>query len=520
LQLPAAWDPISGLGVALKVASEREPGVVWQPETVDQDSDGSTLTLVAEPDDTPELEYLTLGPDVRPTDGPKLASYLQKQGRQLIEFDPYGRRATSARLLPFTEDLRQRIAAYLRLDPWELQIAVRWKASSDGRGPYEVSMLSVSAPITSAPDKRRDLWLALAKDLIPAVPGTNWWVDDLPRQGRVLLRRTEDPLGVIVDYPWDDPISLDAVPFGVGVDGSRITVGLMERNLLMGGLPGSGKSGGGTALLCGISRLEPVAIVALDPKRVELSLWRQRCTYVATHESDISRVLGALTEEMERRYEWLEEVGKKKIDAEMLSNELPFIVVFIDELADIVSIGVTKEDRMHDEIRSTRIRRLIAKGRAAGIDVQCMTQKPQSDVVPTSLRDLIQLRVSFATSTAAMTDTILGAGASQNGGLAHEIPSSLKGVCYVISEDERIPKRCRAYWVPDDQVAGIAQSTAHLRVDLPWLTATVPPYDPETDGEPPAPRRTVVSSTPTDSAEVEVSPAKVEPDAVEVDPWS
>lgn len=518
LHLPSAWDPIAGLGVAIKLASDREPGVEWQPESLDRDRDGRwVLTLAVDPDDTPELEHLTLGPDVKPTSAAQLAAYLQKQGRHLLAFDPYGHKATSAKLLPFVEDLRKRIAAYLRLDPWDLQIAVRWKPSIDGLGPYEVSTLTVSAPITMAPDKRRELWLTLAKDLIPAVPGTNWWCDDRPQEGRVLLRRAEDPLGQIVDYPWSDPVTLDGVPFGVAVDGSRVTVGLMERNLLMGGLPGSGKSGGGTALLCGISRLEHVAVVALDPKRVELSLWRQRCSYVATHESDISRVLAALTEEMERRYEWLEEIGKKKIEAEMLSDELPFIVVFIDELADIVSIGVTKEDRMHDEIRSTRIRRLIAKGRAAGIDVQCMTQKPQSDVVPTALRDLIQLRVSFATSTAAMTDTILGAGASQNGGLAHEIPSSLKGVCYVISEDERIPKRCRAYWVPDDQVAGIARSTAHLRVDLPWLTASEPPYS-ETDGPPPAPRRT--AALPAIDAEVGVPSSDGGPSVVEEDPWS
>ena len=520
LHLPAAWDPIGGLGTALKLASEREPGVAWQPQMVDRGRDQRwLLTLTVDPDDAPDLQHVSLGADVRPADAPRVAAHLLTMGRHLLKFDAYGHKAVSAKLLPFVEDLRQRIAAYLHQDPWNIQIAVRWKPSNDGLGPHEVSTLTVSAPITMAADKRRDLWLALAKDLIPAVDGTNWWCDDRPQEGRVLLRRAEDPLGVIADYPWSDPVSLDAVPFGVGVDGSRVTVGLMERNLLMGGLPGSGKSGGGTALLCGISRLEHVAIVALDPKRVELSLWRQRCSYVATHESDISRVLGAVTEEMERRYEWLEEIGKKKIDEEMLSDELPFIVVFIDELADIVSIGVSKEDRMHDEIRATRIRRLIAKGRAAGIDVQCMTQKPQSDVVPTALRDLIQLRVSFATSTAAMTDTILGAGASQNGGLAHEIPSSLKGVCYVISEDERVPKRARAYWVPDDDVAGIAQSTAHLRVDLPWLSATEPPYS-ETDGPPPAPRRTPVSPTPAVNAEVEGSPAKGESDVVDEEPWS
>jgi len=118
-----------------------------------------------------------------------------------------------------------------------------------------------------------------------------------------------------------------------------------------------------------------------------------------------------------------------------------------------------------------------------------MTQKPQSDVVPTALRDLIQLRVSYATTTAAMTDTILGAGASQNGGLAHEIPASLKGVCYVIDETDRNPSRGRTFWVPDEEVAGLAERVKDLRIALPWLTADEPPYSDE-DGERPVRRRT------------------------------
>jgi hypothetical protein len=520
LHLPSAWDPISGLGVAIKLASDREPGVEWQPESLDRDRDGRwALTLAVDPDDTPELEHLTLGHDVKPTSASQLAAYLQKQSRHLLAFDPYGHKATSAKLLPFVEDLRKRIAAYLRLDPWDLQIAVRWKHSIDGLGPYEVSTLTVSAPITMAPDKRRDLWLTLAKDLIPAVPGTNWWVDDLPQQGRVLLRRAEDPLGAIASYPWVAELSVEGVPFGVDVNANLVMIKLIEANLLMGGSPGSGKSGGITALLCGISRLKHVAIVGIDPKRVELSLWRERCSYVATHESDISRVLGALVDEMERRYELIEDLRKKKISPQMLSEELPLLVLIIDELADILSTGVTREEKTADEVRSTRIRRLIAKGRAAAIVVIAATQKPSSAVIDTSLRDLIALRIGFATTNSAQTDTILGAGASSNGGLCHTIPANLKGVCYVINETDRTPTRARAFWVPDDDVEGVAASSAHLRVDLPWLTATEPPYA-ETDGPPPAPRRTVAAQAKPINPVDDGSPADDGSQIFEEDPWS
>jgi hypothetical protein len=419
--------------------------------------------------------------------------------------------------------LREQLAAYLRLDPWEIQIALRWKASSDGLGPWEISTLTATAPLTVSPDKRAQVWLDLARDLIPAVRGTNWWCQDLPQENKVILRRAEDPLGSIGAYPWDAAISVNAVPFGVDVESQPVTIGLIERNLLMGGSPGAGKSGGATSILCGVSRLEHVAIIGIDPKRVELAGWRPRMSYVATQDSDISRTLAAVVEEMESRYEYLADAGKKKITEEMLTDELPLIVIFIDELADCVSIGVTKEEKEQDLTRATRIRRLIAKGRAAGICVETMTQKSSSDIIPTSLRDLIQLRVSFATTTAAMTDTILGSGSSQNGGLSHEIPSELKGVCYLINEEDRKPIRCRAYWVPDEEVATHAAATAHLRVDLPWLTATEPTFSPE-DGPPPAPRRSAVSPAPPVSPAVEVSLADTEPvdepEGVADDPWA
>lgn len=508
LHLPPTFDPVDGLGAALRIATEREPGVMWQPESVQQEATGWALTLAVEPDDQPGLQHVTLGVDVGPAAGPKVAAHLESVERQLISFDAYLHKATSAKLLPNVDKLRTQISAYLRVDPWEIQIAVRWKPSKNGEGPWEISTLTAIAASTMSADKRESQWLTIADDLIPQVPGTNWWLDDHPQQSKIVLRRAEDPLGDIGKYPWDDPISVNGVPFAVAADGHSVTIKLIEANHLLGGSPGSGKSGAITCLLAGISRIPAVALIGLDPKMVELSGWKKRFSYIATAESDISRVLGALVEEMEIRYSDLAEAGLKKITEEMLTDELPLLVLIIDELADLVSTGISKSDVAHDQTRATRIRRLIAKGRAAGIVVQAATQKPSSDVVPTSLRDLIVLRSCFQTGTPAMTDTVLGAGMSQSGGLSHEIPPELKGVCYVLDETERHPTRARCYWISDDQVAGLADETAHLRIDLPWLSATTPPYDSEIDGEPPAPRTArvtapVVPDVATDLADVE-----------------
>lgn len=197
-------------------------------------------------------------------------------------------------------------------------------------------------------------------------------------------------------------------------------------------------------------------------------MWRDRFSVIAKKDGHASEVLAALLEEMERRYEWLEQNDLKKVPFDRF-HEKPLIVILIDELADLVSVSVTKEEKAAEAQRSTAIRRLIAKGRAAGIVVITATQKPSSDVIPTSLRDLIQQRVAFATTNREMTETILGSGASQIGGLSHEIPTEQPGTAYILNEGSRIPKRVRAMWIPDEEVAGIAAQTAHLRVPLPFL---------------------------------------------------
>lgn len=383
-----------------------------------------------------------------------------RDGRTLVEVDLDRGVAVAAAVERRTVEVRDRLAGLLRVRPLELEVTVTADAVVVHRGPV------------LPPDARVGTWTAALDDVLPLPTGERWVVE--VEHGRVAAHRQADPLREVQPYPWDVQPSYGAVPFAVDERGELVTLGLIEVNELLGGTPGGGKSGGLTALLAGISRLEHTALIGLDPKRVELSLWAPRFSRVAKAEADALDVLGLMVEEMERRYGWLEERGLKKITPELLSAELPLLVLVIDELADLVSVGVTKEDREADAQRSTMIRRLIAKGRAAGLVVIAATQKPQSDVVPTALRDLIQLRVAYATTNAAMTDTILGAGMAQNGGLAHEISATQRGVCYVVSETSREPKRARTFWVPDDEVSGLAQRTAHLRVELPWLSPAAP----------------------------------------------
>lgn len=467
VQLPAGYDDAAGRP-KLITALARHGLAGWQIESIDT----GAAVLVApgrHPALRPRDVTWTLGVGTKPTDAARIDALARKQGLNLVDWRPFEMTAVVAALPASTSRLRDRIAEHLRCDPWGLELVVEWTVGKQS-GTGEITTITVHrSPAIASSEKRRETWLELAKTLVPAPVGTMWWVEDLSAEGRLVLRRAEDPLGELQHYPWDAPVDYKHIPFATDAAGNPVTLGLLEVNQLMGGVPGGGKSGGITALLCGISRLENVALIGLDPKMVELNDWEPRFSRIATQEDDALAVLELLTEEMQRRYEWLAKSHMKKFAPKDFSPERPMLVLVIDELADLVSVGVLKEEKDADAQRSTRIRRLIAKGRAAGLVVLAATQKPQSDVVPTALRDLIQLRVAYATTNAAMTETILGAGMAQTGGLSHEIPATLRGVCYIVNETSRTPVRARTYWVPDEEVQGIGERTAHLRIDLPWL---------------------------------------------------
>jgi len=388
----------------------------------------------------------------------------QTTGLSLIEWLPLYHRAVVARLPVKLRAFRDRIAGLQNVEPWEIEIATRLHEDGDIG---EVNFLRYPPEIDAA--KRIENYLTAVKALV-AVPGAYWrTTDDIP-SGTMLFERIADPLTEVQPYPWGTAVSYNSVPFAVGMTGDLISLGLLESNILVGGSPGGGKSGGLTCLLTGISQLENVAIVGLDPKRVEQSQWSPRFTRVSKTNEYTSQLLQALLTEMNDRYQWLDSRGLKKLEPEDFESR-PMIVLVIDELADIVAMGTTREEKEGDAQRASMIQRLISLGRAAAIVTISATQKPAGETVPTKLRDLIQQRVSYGTSTVEQTETILGSGMGRGakGGLAHEIPADARGVCFVLNESSREPQRARTFWVPDPHVEEIAKLTAHLRVELPWL---------------------------------------------------
>jgi hypothetical protein len=404
-----------------------------------------------------------------------LDALARKEGKRVVHTEHDS--ATVAQLDWHTESIRDRFADLLGCKPWELELLVLWAFDPELKAGRIDRVVIGRAPARSVKSEQRE---AIWQSLTTTLEG-EWRVRENPAVGSVVLSFYEDPLRDVVLYknfveahPEIKP-TLYRIPYAIDDEGSVVFLTVIESNGLIGGIPGGGKSGGETVLVTGLAQLPNVALVGLDPKLVELPIWKDRFSAIAVENVEegtnhhASYILAALNREMGRRYTWLSEHGFKKFTADMINEDFPLIVTVIDELADLVSVGSTTEERWHEASRSTAIRRLIAKGRAAGMPVFAATQKPQSDVIPTAMRDLVQQRVAYSTTTTDMTDTILGGGMSKNGGLAHEIAADQKGVCYIINETSRTPRRARTLWIPDEDVEDLAAEFAHLKVELPWL---------------------------------------------------
>lgn len=270
-----------------------------------------------------------------------------------------------------------------------------------------------------------------------------------------------DPLEMPEPLPWPNRkapgLSLwEPIPVGIDENGIPVQVSLPERNVLIGGEPGAGKSAA-LSMLVATAALDPsVKLWLLDGKRVELATWAklaERCVGPSIDEA--IEVLTDLQTEMERRYENLLSRGLRKVPD---NGELPLQLVVCDELA----FYLTNSDRKKRTEFADLMRDLVSRGRAAGIVVVAATQKPSHDIIPTSLRDLFGFRWALRCNTPQASDTILGTGWATAGFDAATIPGSQRGTGYLHKEDER-PLRLRSYYITDDDLEVIADWAYELR---------------------------------------------------------
>ncbi|MPY81396.1 MAG: hypothetical protein GEV04_24005, partial [Actinophytocola sp.] len=231
---------------------------------------------------------------------------------------------------------------------------------------------------------------------------------DNAQRATVTLVRT-DPLARAVALPWPlldaDRVSLwEPVPVGISEEGEPVPVPLPERNVLIGGEPGAGKSVSQSMLIAAAALDPEVDLTLFDGNQVEFAVWRPCAkAFVGPSIAQAIKVLRDLEELMDRRYARLLDAGKRKVEP---GSDLRLQVVAINELAFYLTMG----DRSAVREFASLLRDLVARGRAAGIIVLAATQRPSGDIVPTSLRDLIGFRWALRCATRDASDTILGSG--------------------------------------------------------------------------------------------------------------
>lgn len=195
----------------------------------------------------------------------------------------------------------------------------------------------------------------------------------------------------------------DGISIGRDEVSRAVTMALYAQTVLVGGSPGSGKSALSWSLL-GHAVLDPRAIVVildLKPYGIETAPIHDRADYVATDSDEAAKVLRRVWLEVDRRNKVLHERMADKANPN--DPDMPPIIIGCDEAAELTRDG---SDEGKEALKY--LTRIVAVGRASGIGVLLVTQKPDSTVIPTALRDLMAQRICLRVGTRAQAETILG----------------------------------------------------------------------------------------------------------------
>ena len=258
-------------------------------------------------------------------------------------------------------------------------------------------------------------------------------------------------------HPGRLPVDLGPDPPGHRRNRQPVYVNLAERNMLVGGEPGGGKSVALQLIVAHGALSADCQLILIDGKRVELGLWADCAdTFVGPSIDDAIDVMHWLQGLIDERTDVLLQMKKRKVTPDL---GWPFYLVPIDEVAYFsATVGTPAQQK---EFNASN-RDVVARGRAPGIIPVEATQRPSADIIPTSLRDLFGYRWAFRCSTEASSDTILGHGWADNGYSATEIDPQARGVSWLRAEDG-IPRRIKAAYLTDEQIIHLASFAAAAR---------------------------------------------------------
>jgi S-DNA-T family DNA segregation ATPase FtsK/SpoIIIE len=295
--------------------------------------------------------------------------------------------------------------------------------------------VKVSQITSLAKDLARSL-SAISVRVVEVIPGKSVMGLEIPNEKREIVTLGE----IIKSKSYDEVHSPLALALGKDIGGAPVTADLAKMpHLLVAGTTGSGKSVAINAMILSLlykSTAEHVRLIMIDPKMLELSVYEGIPHLLAPVVTDMKHAANALrwcVAEMERRYQLMaalgvrniagfnrkvkdaNDAGKPILDPVMIAaaandptidqkliptlTPLPYIVVIIDELADMMMIVGKKVEEL--------IARLAQKARASGIHLVLATQRPSVDVITGLIKANIPTRIAFQVSARVDSRTIL-----------------------------------------------------------------------------------------------------------------
>ncbi len=335
--------------------------------------------------------------------------------------------------------------------------------------------IKVNKITTLAKDLARSLSVVSVR-VVEVIPGKPVVGLEIPNAHRELVRLKE----VLEDTSYQQALSPLTLALGKDISGRPVAVDLTKMpHLLVAGTTGSGKSVGINAMLLSIlykSSPKEVRLILIDPKMLELAVYDHiphLLTPVVTDMKDAANALKWCVAEMDRRYQLMAAIGvrnlmgyNQKVEAAAKSKSpildpfwhpqngekpealepLPFIVVVVDEFADMIMVVGKKVEEL--------IARIAQKARAAGIHLILATQRPSVDVITGLIKANVPTRIAFQVSSRIDSRTILDqSGAEQL--LGH-------GDMLYLPPGVGVPHRIHGAFVSDDEVHKVVNQLRKL----------------------------------------------------------
>ena len=423
----------------------------------------------------------------------------------------------------YSEDSLEAISRLVELKLKDFGIDVEVKSVSPGPVITRFELdpapgVKVSQIANLAKDLARSLSVVSVR-IVEVIPGKSFVGLEIPNENRQLVTLGE----ILKSRAYDDLASPLTLALGKDIGGNSVVADLAKMpHLLIAGTTGSGKSVAINAMVLSIlykTLPEQVRLIMIDPKMLELSVYEgipHLLTPVVTDMKEAANALRWCVAEMDRRYRLMAALGVRNIGGynrkvrEAIDRDepikdptftppplidedkpvehptltpLPYIVVIIDELADMMMIVGKKVEEL--------IARLAQKARASGIHMLLATQRPSVDVITGLIKANVPSRIAFQVSAKVDSRTILDQQGAENL-LGH-------GDMLYLPPGTSMPERVHGAFVADHEVHAVVR---HLK------KSGMPRYiDEILEGpESPTPGLAGIDPLPGDAADAEQDP--------------